>query len=274
MIQDALQGEVTETARRLVGWLLASGEVALLAVALFVLALSAAKLVELVLRAVLRRTALDAWAGRLGLDSLLGGPAAGRPLTWIVSRIAFLVTLLFVAQVTADALGLSAVAGLMSRVLAYAPRVIAAGVILLAGTAAAGYARRVVIRAAGDSGIEYASALGGIVFAVILFALGLMAIAQLQISIDAVWLVTGWLLGGLALALGLSFGLGARDITRNILAGFYARRIFRIGQTVELQGQRGVLLSITPTNALIDQDDAVVSISNSRLLGDVVRQPK
>lgn len=274
MIEEILQGELAEATERIVGWLLASGEALVLGLVLLALAVLAAKVVELVLRGLLRRTFVDAWAERLGLDRLLGGADSGRTLSWAIARVGFVVTLLFVAQVAADALGLPAVAQLVSQLLVYTPRVLAAGVILMAGTAAAGYARRTVISAAGDSGIEYASALGGIVFAVILFALGLMAISQLQISTDAVWLVTGWLLGGLALAIGLSFGLGARDITRNILAGFYARRIFRIGQTVELQGQRGVLLSITPTNALIDQEDAVVSISNSRLIGDVVRQPK
>ena len=153
----------------------------------------------------------------------------------------------------------------LGSLLAYAPRVLAAGAILLGGIVAAEYARRAATRAAKDSGIDYASTLGTLVFVVVAFAIGLMAVSQLQVATDAVWLTLGWMLAGLALALGLSFGLGARDVTRNILAGFYARRISRIGQQIEMQGRRGTLISITPTNALIDQPDAVVSISNSPL---------
>lgn len=124
----------------------------------------------------------------------------------------------------------------LGSLLAYAPRVLAAGAILLGGIVAAEYARRAATRAAEDSGIDYASTLGTLVFVVVAFAIGLMAVSQLQVATDAVWLTLGWMLAGLALALGLSFGLGARDVTRNILAGFYARRISRIGQQIENAG--------------------------------------
>ena len=274
VIERVFQGELAETVRNLVRWLLGAGEMVLLGLALLVVAIAVAKTAEVVLRGVLRRVGLDTWSDRFGLGDVLRRFGVGSSVTHVIARVTFYVAALFVAQIVADALGLAAVATLIASVVAYAPRVVAAGLILVVGTAAAGHARRAVMEAAGDSGIEYASALGGVVFAVILFALGLMAISQLQITTDAVWLVLGWLLGGLALALGLSFGLGARDVTRNILAGFYSRRIFRIGQEVELQGQRGVLVSITPTHALIDEADAIVSVANSRLLDEVVRQPK
>ena len=274
MIESIFEGELTETLQTLVRWLLGSGEVLLLGSVLLVAAVAVAWLAGVAARGFLRRVGLDNWAATAGLRGALSAFGIDRPLSRVLARVVFLVSLLFVGQITADALGLAAVAAGLGDLLAYAPRVLAAGVILLGGVLAAGYARRAATRAAEDSGIDYASTLGTLVFVAVTFSIGLMAVSQLQIATEAVWLTLGWMLGGLALALGLSFGLGARDVTRNILAGFYARRIFRIGQQIEMQGQRGTLISITPTNALIDQPDAVVSISNAQLIDEIVRQPK
>ncbi|MYD69339.1 MAG: mechanosensitive ion channel [Acidobacteria bacterium] len=274
MIETIFEGELAETLQTLVRWLLGSGEVLLLGSALLLAAVAAAWLAGAAARGLLRRVALDNWAATAGLRGALSGFGIDLPLSRVLARVVFLLTLLFVGQIAADALGLAAVAAGLGNLLAYAPRVLAAGAILLGGVVAAGYARRAATRAAEDSGIDYASTLGSLAFIAVAFSVGLMAISQLRIATDAVWLTLGWMLGGLALAFGLSFGLGARDVTRNILAGFYARRIFRIGQEIEMQGQRGTLISITPTNTLIDQPDAVVSISNARLLDEVVRQPK
>lgn len=274
MIDRIVQGELSDSLRALIRWALDSATIILRGLVLLLIAIAVAKTVEIVLRTVLQRVGLDPLSERLGLRSVLRGVGLDVSLTAVLTRTAFFLTLLFAAQIVADVIELDAVSDLLTRLLAYAPRVLAAGLIALIGLVAAQHARRTVVRTAGDSGIEYASALGGLVFAVIVFAIGLMAVSQLRITTDAVWLVLGWLLAGLALALGLSFGLGARDITRNILAGFYARRVFRIGREVQLEGHRGVLVSITPTTALIEEDDAVVTIANSRLLDEIIRQPK
>ena len=76
--------------------------------------------------------------------------------------------------------------------------------------------------------------------------------------------VTTAILAGLALAFGLTFGLGSRDMTRNILAGFYARKTFEVGREMEIKGVRGELKSITPTQTLLQQGDRVVAVANQK----------
>ncbi len=76
----------------------------------------------------------------------------------------------------------------------------------------------------------------------------------------------------LALAFGLSFGLCSREDTHSILNGSYARRLFIIGQPIEIQGQRGTLKAITPTLTLLDQDGKTVSVANTVFLREAVKQ--
>ncbi|MCX6612542.1 MAG: mechanosensitive ion channel, partial [Acidobacteria bacterium] len=129
-----------------------------------------------------------------------------------------------------------------------------------------------VAQSAESSGIEFAPALGKVVSSTILFVCAMMAIAQLKIDTEIVRIVTSLVLGGAALAFGLSFGLGTRDIVRNLAAGFYARKVLEVGKPLTLSGESGVLSSITPTHLVIDADGKQSMIANSQLLDQVAKQ--
>jgi hypothetical protein len=93
-----------------------------------------------------------------------------------------------------------------------------------------------------------------------------MAIGQLKIDTDIVRLVTTAGLAGMALALRLSFGLGSRDVTRNVTDGFYARTTFLIGEEMEVLCERGTLSSITPTQTILERDGHRIAAARSVLL--------
>ena len=133
------------------------------------------------------------------------------------------------------------------------------------------FAGRTVTQAAEESSIEFARPLGRVASALILFIVGVMAIGQLRFDTDMVRIVTICTLSGLALAFGLSVGLGTRDITRNVMAGFYARKIFEPGDALEIRGERGTLKAITATQTLIQQQTGVVVVANSTFLDDMIR---
>jgi hypothetical protein len=88
----------------------------------------------------------------------------------------------------------------------------------------------------------------------------------------AIRVVTVAGLAGIALAFGLAFGLGSRDIIRNIMVGFYARKTFQIGKEIEIRGETGKLQSITPTQTILQQGGRRVAIKNSVFPEEVVRQ--
>ncbi|MGH9253137.1 MAG: hypothetical protein ACRD3C_01050 [Vicinamibacterales bacterium] len=129
---------------------------------------------------------------------------------------------------------------------------------------------RTVTRAAEESGIEFARSLGNLVSGFILFVVGVMAVGQLRFGTEMVRIVTICTLSAFALAFGLSVGLGARDITRNVLAGFYARKIFSPGDRLAVRGERGVLKAITATQILIEQETGLVAVANSAFLDETV----
>ena len=244
----------------------------ILGIVLVIIALVAAKIVEKLLRASLSKIRLDTLLGRVGIDKTLQRIGLKQSLTILLPRLTYFLLLLLFAKTAADVMGLHAISGAMGAFFAYLPNIIAALLLVILGSLAGQFAGGMVTQAAEESGIEFASSLGNVVSGVIMFVVGIMAIGQLKVETEIIRIFTICVLAGMALAFGLSFGLGSRDMTRNIIAGFYARKVFRVGEQIEIHGQKGILKAITPTQALLDADGSTISVSNSVFMDEVVRQ--
>ena len=71
--------------------------------------------------------------------------------------------------------------------------------------------------------------------------------------------------------LALAFGIGARDVVRNILAGYYAREHFELGDQVQIDNETGTLAAIGTVNTEITLPKGRIVIPNSDLTGKMVK---
>ncbi|MFN7977121.1 MAG: hypothetical protein U0P30_03235 [Vicinamibacterales bacterium] len=229
--------------------------------------LLAARAIRRVAAVACRRAQIDTLATSLGLTPLVARLGVRQPASeWIPGLIYAAVLLLF-TQTGATVLGLTPIADSIRAFFSYLPNVIAAVGVLLAGSAAAEFAGTAVRRSAEDSGIDLAPTLGSMASGLILFVTGIMALAQLKIDTEMIRIVTICALGGIALAFGLSLGLGSRDVTRNMIAGFYARKVLRPGDQVTIGQRTGTLVMITPTQTVLQGDGAQeIAVSNGVFL--------
>jgi small-conductance mechanosensitive channel len=239
---------------------------------LVIAALLIAKLVERILRYVLTKVRFDELVGKAGIDRALQRLGIRRELTTLFPRLAYFLVLLVLARTAGDALGLVAISNAIGAFFAYLPNIVAALLLLILGSTVAQFAGQTVSQSAESSGIEFAPSLGKLVSGIILFVCAMMAIAQLKIDTDIVRIVTSFVLGGAALAFGLSFGLGTRDIVRNVAAGFYARKVLVIGKPLEVAGQQGVLRAITATHMVLESEGQEATVSNTTFLELVAKQ--
>ncbi len=243
----------------------------LVGLAVVVALVLAAKLVERLLRVALLRIRVDTLLQQAGVDKLLQRIGVRQSLALVLPRLAYYFLLLLFGRIVADSFGLTAISEGITAMFAYLPNVVAAVLLVVVGTSVSQFAGRTVTQAAEESGIEFARSLGRVVSALILFIVGVMAIGQLRFDTDMVRIVTVCTLSGLALAFGLSVGMGTRDITRNVMAGFYARKIFSPGDALEIKGERGTLKAITATQTMIEQPTGLVVVANSTFLDEIIR---
>jgi len=234
----------------------------------FLLARVAAKAIK----AAFDKFRLDDLLERIGLTETLGKFGFQGTPGLLLSRLAYYLILALFIQSAAQAVGLLAVSDAITAFFAYLPNLLAAGMVLLIGMLIAQFAGGAVTRSARNSGVEFAPILGRIVSSLIIFVVGLMAVTQLQIDTAIIRSVVMILLAGASLALALSFGLGSRDITRNLVAGYYARKIFEPGREIEIQGRRVILAGIAPVHTLLEEEGRLTSIPNSVFLEEAVKQ--
>ena len=139
---------------------------------------------------------------------------AGEIVKWIV-RLIFLVA-------AANVLGMPQVSQLLNDILLWIPNLIVAAIVLLVAPLLARFVRGLIEVGAGNMGFTNAALLGRIAeVAIVAFAV-LVAINQLGIAADLVNILFIGLVGAVALAFGLAFGLGGRDVAAEITQRAYA----------------------------------------------------
>ncbi len=185
-------------------------------------------------------------------------------LDWFVSdvvgRIVFwIVFILFFAAAT-NALNLPVVTEVLSDVARYLPAVLAAVLIVLAGTVIGNLARSGILAATESLGVTQAEFIGqGVKYVIFLIAI-VIALDQVgmdsTILIHVITILIGAMIGGAALA----FGLGARTAVSNIIASHYLRQNYQVGQRIKINGIQGKIVEFQNTGVVLDTPDGLVFV--------------
>ena len=137
----------------------------------------------------------------------------GELVKWVI-RIVFLVA-------AANVLGMPEVSNLLNQVLLWIPNLIVAAIILLLAPVIARFVRGAIEVGAGEMGFTNAPLLGRIAeIAIVAFAV-VIAITQIGIAANLVNTLFIGLVGAVALAFGLAFGLGGREVAGEITRDWY-----------------------------------------------------
>jgi len=225
-----------------------------------------ALLAQRVTRRVLNQLGFDHLAERAGVSDALARAGITKSPSRLVGRVIYWLLLLTFLMIAVEGLGLTAAATALRALVAYLPRVLGAGIVLIGGVLIGQFFGKATQALAAGSGVEFHAALGRAVQYIILAMAAILAVDQLGLNTTLLNSVVGNLLTVAGAALALAFALGSREAVRNLLAGFYAKELFEIGQTVEVDGYRGTLEAIGPLKALLTTAEGSVTLPNSVLM--------
>ncbi len=150
------------------------------------------------------------------------GDAASRIVPSVVSAevVKWLVRIVTLVAAT-NVLGLTQFSQLLNQVLLWIPNLIVAAVILLVAPVIARFVRGVIETAAGDMGFSNARLLGQLAEVVIVAFAVLVAVNQIGIAQNLIDILFIGFVGAVALAFGLAFGLGGRDVAAELTRDWY-----------------------------------------------------
>ena len=88
----------------------------------------------------------------------------------------------------------------------------------------------------------------------------MICIEQIGIEITLLTNILTLLIGSLAFALSLSFGLGAKSCVANILGTYYLQKQYAVGSRIRLGETEGQIVRLTSMNVIVETDEGQVSV--------------
>ncbi len=176
-----------------------------------------AKVVSKAVTFLLRKIGFDRLANRIGLARMEQNMGVKLDPAGVLGTIVFWFLFLVFLVPATNALGLTAVSGILNTLIAYIPNVFVAILVLFLGTLAATFVADIVRGATASTNIGNPAIFANIArYAIIGFA-ALIALEQLQIAPALLNILFTAIVGAAALAFALAFGLGGQDSVRRWL---------------------------------------------------------
>lgn len=234
-----------------------------------------AKLVANAVSALADKLGLQRAAERSGLSKSMEQAGVTRTVPQIVGTIMFWLLLSVFLVAAFDILQLPGVTGAIEKAVAYIPKVLVATILVVFGLLLAAFLRGVIATSADRIGVSYAQQLANGCYYILALMTFIAAFEQLQITFELLNFAILIAFGAVALALGLSFGLGGRDVMAGILCGYYLRQRFQSGDRVSVAGYQGTIREVGPVSTIVETDEDGLmnrhSVPNSMMLNEAIR---
>ncbi len=189
----------------------------LAAIAIIAIGYVVARVVKGIVGRGLELINFDTLVDKMGVTHILRkGDIAKEPAKIVAELLYGLILIIFV-MVGIDALNLEATSQLVNLFFLYLPRLFAALIILTIGYLLADFLARAALIASVNADLPYSKTFSEAVRLLILVLVIAMALEQLSIAGTILLSAFSIAFGGLVLALALAFGLGGKDVAREIL---------------------------------------------------------
>ena len=184
---------------------------------LVVVGLALGLIARLVLTRLARALDLDRRSHLWGLAGALIRSGIRRTPSQLLGTVAFWGVFALFATMGIDTLNLPGSPGATATLAALLPRLLAAALILTVGWLAANFLGQAVLVAAVNAGWTESRLLSRVVRGAVMLFAAATTLTQLGIGTEMVMVTFGITFGGLVFALALAFGLGGRDLARDVL---------------------------------------------------------
>jgi hypothetical protein len=181
----------------------------------------------------LTRAGFEHAVAKTGVNGIIAKTGANVTTSHVVGLLFKWMILLMFIQAAANILGMPQVIGVISSIILFIPKLAVALLIVVLGSLAASVLERIVQSMLAQSGVENPKAFATLTrFAVMAFAT-VAALSQLEIApviINSLFIA---LIGTVALAVGLAFGLGGREVASKLTGSWYERSKEKLPRVAE-----------------------------------------
>ena len=182
------------------------------AIVILIVGYIVAKVLQAVVGRVLQGIGFEGWMEKGGIKQFFDRTQTNQTPTSIIGKLVFWFVFIIALTMAADALGIPQVSAVLAQLIAFIPSIIAAILILVLAALLANFVSGIVRGATGS----------GVLASVVQYAV-FAAITELGIAVQLTAPTFLILLGAVALAAAIAFGLGGREVAQDIVSKTYNR---------------------------------------------------
>ncbi|MFK8102501.1 MAG: mechanosensitive ion channel domain-containing protein [Saprospiraceae bacterium] len=223
----------------------------LTAVVVFLLGWLITRLISSLIKSILGAIKFDEFATKLHADDLLAKANVNSKPSELVSKFFYWMLMLFVIVMVSDTLGWHSVSSEISKLLAFLPKILIALVFFIVGTFIARVVRDFINGATASLGLSSGRIIGSIIFYFLLIIVTITSLDQAGIDTSIITSNVLLIFGSVMLAASISYGFASKELLSNILASFFSRHTFSVGQTIEVEAVKGEIIEMSSVAVIL-----------------------
>lgn len=230
-----------------------------------------AKFVATIVERLGEKLRLESLLERTGIKAGLEKAQITRSGTELLGKLLYWMIFLNFILIALESLGLNAAVEPLRNLIAFLPRLLAAFITLTAGVLLAQFLGKAAQAAMSGMGVEFHQEVGQGVNVLLIIMIVIVVLEQLGINASIMTNIFTNVITIIVAGVALAFGLGGRDVARSVLAGYYAREQFEMGDLILINGEEGTLEAIGTLNSEIRIGSERLIVPNTTLTDTAVK---
>jgi len=214
------------------------------AILIIVIGVFVAKILRKLVYQFLQKTGLDKLADHLTKIEIIDKMDIEILPSKIVSGALYYLIIFLCVIAASDALNMPAISHIVTNFFDYLPSLVSAFIIFIAGTFFADWVKNIVFITAKSLGIPSAKMIANLIFYFLFLTFVISALSQARINTTFITSNINIILGGIALAFAIGYGLASKDLMANLVASFYLKNKYKVGDHIGLFNQDGIIIEM------------------------------
>jgi hypothetical protein len=217
-----------------------------------------ANLVRAIVRNVLGRVGFDKIGERLNQIGFIKQIKAEVKLSNIVAAALYYFIILMFLTAATEILGVETITSMVLSVVNFIPSLIAGAIMLQLGIIISDVIKSAVVTLCKSFNVPSAKLIGNLVFGFFLIITFISSLAQIGINTELLESSFIIVFGGVVVAFGIGYGFASKDVLGSIIASFYSKNKYAVGQIIQIDGVKGKIVEMDSLSVVVKTEASQV----------------
>ncbi|MFT6336320.1 MAG: hypothetical protein ACJATI_003079 [Halioglobus sp.] len=234
------------------------------ALVIFFIGYIIAKIVAKAIKTALKKIGIDKLGEKLNEIDIVHKANIDIKFSEVISKMVYYIMMLIFTVAATSVLGIPEISDLVTDIINFVPNLIVAIIVLFLGTLLADRLRKFVDTALKSLGVASSGLISSFLFYFLFINIVIVALSQAKIDTSFLSQNISIIIGGIVLAFAIGYGLASKDVMSNIVASFYSKNQFQIGQKVTIDGVTGIISDVSKSVLTIKTETGRVTFPLSQ----------